>query len=130
MKKIEIDREEAQEGEVVQTFWDIKKIGGGLFVLAVLAIAGSYIFFPKGGSVPLTATLGASTENLTPTPALPSKEDVQGIVNDAQKTLSQITSDNLTSSQAAIQQVITSLQELQQKKNVMGAICSIMCKDK
>lgn len=127
MAKVNINRDDlksAEDGEVVETEWDWKRVGVGIFVLAVLFIVGSYIFFPKGSN---QATLGASTQNLSPTPALPNERDVQGIINSAKQTLSQLTSNNLTSSQAAIQKVITDLQQLQGSKSAVGAFCSLVC---
>ena len=99
-------------------------------VLIFLGITGAYIFLPNK-EVPASitrVTLGTSTKNSAPTPALPSKESVQSIVNSAQDALSKITSENITSSQAAIQKVITDLQQLQEKKDAVGVFCEVVCK--
>ena len=130
MADLKIDKSQAFDGETFEKVWDIKKIAVGALLLIILLIMGAYIFLPNK-EVPTNispATLGTSTRNLTPTPALPTKESVQTIVKSAQESLSQITSDNLTSSQAAIQKVIYDLQQLQEKKDAVGAICELVCK--
>jgi len=130
MADLKIDKSEAFDGETVEKVWDIKKIVIGGVVLILFLITGAYIFLPNKevpGSIS-PVTLGTSTRDLTPTPALPSKESVQTIVQSAQKSLSQITSDNITSSQAAIQKVIYDLQQLQEKKDAVGAFCEVVCK--
>ena len=132
------EREEAQEGEIVETHWDIKKIGIGLFVLAILFIFGSYLLKFLGNRASNTIqpreVLGISSEktnSLTPTPALPSKDDIQNVISNAQNTLSSLTSDNLTSSQAAIQKVIDDLQALKGGNGgAVGTFCKLVCSDK
>ena len=100
MAKIKIDKdEEVQEGEIVESHWDIKKILIGGFVLVTLFLFALIIFFPGKNAGRKAVTLGAQTsKELTPTPPLPDKEDVQNIIDSAKKTLSNITSDNLSSS--------------------------------
>ncbi|HVZ12368.1 MAG TPA: hypothetical protein VG965_05040 [Patescibacteria group bacterium] len=134
MPKLKIERdEEVQEGEIVETQWDFKKIAIGLVVLVVIFIGISYFFLPKSGEdTALTATLGASTssEDLSPTPPLPKKEDVQKVITNVRDTLSKITSDNITSSQAAIQKIITDLQGLQGKNGAAETFCKLVCNNK
>jgi hypothetical protein len=127
MASSKINKDNVLEGEIVQTEWDLKKIGAGLLVAALLFIAGAYILFPKGGSNFSTDTLGASI-NASPTPHLPNKEDVQNIIMNAKDALSEITADNLTSSQAAIQKVISDLQGLQGQSGAVGVFCNLVCK--
>lgn len=121
--------EEITEGEIVEKEWDIKKIGIGLFILVLLFIAGTYVIFPKGSDFQSPETLGAQTVNLSPTPPLPNKEDVQGVINNAQETLSKVSAENLTASQAAIQQVINDLQTLQGKNGAVHLLCNTLCRD-
>jgi len=127
MASSKINKDNVLEGEIVETEWNLKKIGAGLLAAALLSIAGAYILFPKSGSSLSKGTLGGST-SVSPTPTLPTKEDVQNVITNAKDTLSQITFDNLTSSQAAIQKVIRDLQELQGKSGAMGVICDLVCK--
>ena len=59
---------------------------------------------------------------------LPTKENIETIIHNAQETLSELTSENLTSSQAAIQKLIADLQKLQENKDAVGVICDLVCK--
>ncbi len=128
--RLKIDRdEEITEGEVVEKEWDIKKVGIGLFILVLLFIGATYVIFPKGSDFKSPETLGAMTVNLSPTPALPNKDDVQGVISNAQETLSKVSAENLTSSQAAIQQVINDLQTLQGKNGAVHLLCNTICRD-
>ena len=126
MASSRINKNNVLEGEVVETEWNLKKIGVGLLVAALLFIAGAYILFPKGSSSLSKDTLSGST-SVSPTPSLPTKEDVQNVITNARDTLSQITSDNLISSEAAIQKIISDLQGLQGKSGV-GVFCDLVCK--
>ena len=126
MASSKINKDNVLEGEIVETEWDLKKIGAGIFILALLFIAGSYLLLPKGGSDSGLGTLGAST-SFSPTSPLPNKEDVQNIIMNAKDALSEITADNLTSSQAAIQKVISDLQGLQGKSGAVGVFCNLVC---
>ncbi|HVT01311.1 MAG TPA: hypothetical protein VHE53_03720 [Patescibacteria group bacterium] len=132
---IKVD-DDVQDGEVVETQWDIKKIGIGLALLALMFIGASYVLFPVGGASnhPDKGVLGISAESDTKKqidpPPLPNSQDIQQVIDNAKDTLSGITSDNLVSSQAAIQQIITDLQVLQGKKDAKAAVCAMICGDK
>lgn len=129
MPKIRIDKEEAQEAEIVESVWDVKKIIGGLLILILLFIFGSYVYFPAGNEKKSASTLGVES-NLSPTPPLPKKEDIQNVITNAKEVLSQITAENITSSGAAVQQIISDLQGLQGKDGAVGLVCNLICKDK
>ncbi len=128
MPKLKIEKdEEVQEGEVVETHWDLKKILIGGFLLIVVLLIGAIVFFPGENRRP--QTLGATAQSSRPTPPLPDKQDVQKIIENAKSTFSQITSDNLTSSEAAIQKVISDLQSLQSGSgSAADVFCNLMCK--
>lgn len=129
-RRLKIDREEEiQEGEVVESEWDLKKIVGGFLILSLFFILGAYVFFPSNTNTQSASTFGVS-DSTTPTPPLPKKEDVQNIIVSAQDALSQITADNITSSEAAVQKIISDLQELQGKSGAVGLVCSLICKEK
>ena len=129
VRQEKINKEESIEGEIVQTHWDLRKIGIGLFIFAILFIIGAYIFFPSGGGQPenSSSTLGASTQSQTDTPPLPNKEDIQNVINNAQESLSKITADNVTSSDSAIQKIISDLEILRGNKSAKAAICNLVC---
>ena len=127
--------EKVQEGEIVETRWDLRKLAIGVVILILLFIAGAYIFLPNNQSASQndSGVLGISSNSSSSKkdiPPLPSKDDIQNIITNAQSSLSQITADNLTSSQAAIQQIITNLQEIQSSKSATNVFCDLVCKDK
>jgi len=126
-------KQEAIEGELVETQWDIKRIAIGAVIIIALLILGSYILFPSGVKDTLDKeTLSITSDNAREreAPSIPKKEDIETIIHSAQETLSAITSDNLTSSQAAIQKLITDLQKLKEDKGAAGILCDLVCKDK
>jgi hypothetical protein len=122
--------EDIQEGEIVESYWDVKKIAVGLVFLAIIIIAGSYLlkFFETNSSK--SNVLGVSENEVKDAPPLPDKDDIENIIENAKESLSEITSENLTSSQAAIQRIITDLKSLQGESGAVGVICSLMCKEK
>ncbi len=125
--RLKIDRDEdVQEGEIIETEWDIKKLAIGLVILILLIIVGSYIFFPSKESD--NQSLEASMHNLSPTPPLPNQKDVENVIDNARKTLSELTAKNLTSSEAAIQKVINDLEGLKGKNGAMNLFCNTICK--
>ena len=130
MKRIR-DEEEVQEGEIVQTHWDLRKIAVGLVVLIVLFIAGAYTLKLIGTTlIPANKQVLGVTDRPKEVPPLPDRQDVENIINNAKQTLSEITSDNLNASGGAIQKLIKDLESLQGKKGALGLFCSLACKDK
>lgn len=125
----EVEAEDVKE----ETHWDFKRLAVGVTILIVILGFGGLMLFTrvKNEIAQKGQTLGISSESKLSkkVPPLPSKDDIQGILKNAQKTLSEISSDNLTSSQAAIQKIITDLESLQQNKNARDFICNVMCKD-
>lgn len=126
---------EKLEAETVETRWDIKRIVIGILIAIALIILGSYMLFPpRGGRDSLNGgTLGiTSHEDKAGTGRkevlLPTKENIETVIHNAQETLSELTSENLTSSQAAIQKLIADLQKLQENKDTVGVICDLVCK--
>jgi len=129
-----IDKEEAQDGEVVESSWDLKKIGIGVVVLIIILIFGSYAFSFVGNKLSQgskLSVLGTSTTQASKeVPPLPSKKDFDRVVENAKNTLSQLTSDNVSTSDGTIQNLINDLQALQGKKGAVGAFCNLVCSNK
>lgn len=126
-------KQEAIEGELVETQWNIKRIIIGAVIVVALLILASYILFPSGVKDDQNKeALGITSGNADgrEVQSLPSKEDIETIIQSAQETLSAITSDNLTSSQAAIQRLIADFQKLQKDKGPAGILCDLVCKEK
>lgn len=131
MPKLKIEKdEEIQEGEVVESVWDFKKILIGSFLFLVIGLICLVVFFPgEQRRGPSTQTLGESTiKSSKPTPPLPNREDIEGIIDSAKNTLSGITSENMDSSASAIQKVISDLQALQGSGSAIDKFCDFMCK--
>lgn len=132
MKRLNIEKLEA---ETVETRWDIKRILIGLVIVAFLVSLGALMLFPNdqnkktgaGGTLGISSDTNQANKEL---PSLPIKEDIEKILVEAQNTLSQITSENLTSSQGAIQKLISDLEKLKEKNEPIDIICDLVCKDK
>lgn len=124
---------EAEKDFNTEEVWNIKRIGIALACLAVLLTIGGVFLFAalKGVTMGLRrGVLGASVNRAksNSTNQLP-KADVNKIILNAQETLSKLTSENLTSSQAAIGKLIQELQALQgSKKNAGEVFCEMVCK--
>lgn len=127
MASSKINKDNVLEGEIVETEWDLKKIGAGIFILALLFIIAFYLIPQRKGFDSGAGILGVSSSR-APTPPLPNKEDIQNVIMSAKDALSEITADNLTSSQAAIQKVISDLEALQGKSGAVGVFCNLVCK--
>lgn len=124
------------EGETIETKWDAKRIVIGLTVLAFLVSLGALVLFPNKKNYSGTVgggALGVSSDEGEPqkeVPSFPTKEDIEQILRETKTTISQITTENVTSSEAAIQKLITNLEVLQGKKDARDVICDLVCKDK
>jgi len=117
------------EGETVETRWDLKKIIIGVVILLVLGLLGVIMLTGIGrqSSVSDREALGVESKD-EDAPSLPTSENVERIIRETRETISNITSDNLTSSQAAIQKMISDLEILQGKKDAKDVICDLVCK--
>ena len=117
------------EGETVETRWDLKKIIIGVVILLVFGLLGAIMLTGIGrqSSVSDREALGVESKD-EDAPSLPTSEDVERIIRETRETISNITADNLTSSQAAIQKMISDLEILQGKKDAKDVICDLVCK--
>lgn len=128
-----------QEEEIIEK-WDWKRIAIGATVLTTLGVVGGYVVFKKTplsnlasvdkkGTLGVTSSGNAADNPSSNPPPLPSKDDINKIIDDVKNNISNITAENLTSSQAAIQTVIQDLQQLQNgKKTPIDELCSLVCK--
>lgn len=124
--------EERHDDEESQ--WSIKRVAIGVFCFVMLATIGIVLFFPvltQGLKISYEkAVLGASDKKIEQV-KLPDSGDIEKIIREAQKNLSQITPDNLTASDAALVKVIEDLQALRGgKKDATDVFCELVCKDK
>lgn len=125
-----IDREDGfQEGEFVEA-WSKKRIAiAGLVALLVFGFLGYNLITYTEKTIKNPPeelkVLGETTDDVK----LPTKKDVEGALDSAKETLQQITSDNITSSQAAIQQIIKDLEKVQgEDKQPIDVMCELVCK--
>ena len=124
------------EGDTVETRWDLKKLLIGVIILSVLGLLGAIMLtgLGKRSSISDRETLGVASEEGTrdnrEVPSLPSSGDVGRIIRETRETISNITSENLTSSQAAIQKMIQDLENLMEGKSTADVFCDLVCKDK
>jgi hypothetical protein len=131
-----IDKLKAFEGETVETRWDPKKIIIGVIVLAVFGMLGVMMLtgagrqLEKNRSETLGIEGGVNKSVEDKEPSLPNRADVERIIRETQETISNITAENLTSSQAEIQKMIQDLEMLQGKKDARAVFCDLVCKDK
>lgn len=129
MANTKIDNPKIFEGETIESRWDLKKIIIGVVILSMLGLLGAIMLtgIGKRGSVNDREALGITNEE---TPSLPTTADVERIIRETRETISSITADNLTSSQAAIQKMISDLEKLREGKSTADVFCDLVCKDK
>src|SRR3989344_2072682 len=106
MVNAKIDKPKIFEGEIVETRWDLKKIIIGVVILLVLGLLGVIMLTGIGrqSSVSDREALGVASEDA---PSFPASDDIERIIRETRKTISNITAENLISSQAAIQKMIS-----------------------
>lgn len=112
-----IDEPEAQ--------WSFKRIAIFTSIVGVLLFAIFYYFQLKSGEI-----LGESAENTDkngPQIQIPTKNDVDDILEDAQDNISNIDPNDIVSSQPQIQQAIDQLEKLTNKDNFKENFCSALC---
>lgn len=133
-KRINRD-EEFMDGEVVEV-WSKKKILIALVIFLVLG-AGGIILFGKVKNKAVQV-LGSASERFTSSSSsispqdvkLPSQEDATALLDQAKQELNNLTSENLSSSQAGgLQKVIEDLQNIKSGSgSPVGVFCDLVCK--
>lgn len=128
-----LEKEEGfAEGELVES-WSGKRVLVGLVVLLLFLGAGYFVFSRVGERV--TSVLGAKStpvqrvaQNNTEV-RLPNKEDADALLEKAKAELSSLTSEKVSSSPGALQDIIQDLQRVQSgKESPVGMICDLVCK--
>ncbi len=139
-----IDKEEGfQEGEIVDR-WSKKRVLIALAVLVALLLGGFFALTQMKkkadkilGVESNPQVVDGSSASNSSNPAnssngnvrLPTKQDADQLLEQAKKELNSLTADNLTSSQAALQKVISDLQKVQTgQESPLNAICNYVCK--
>lgn len=135
-----------EKKEDLEEAWDKKKLFVAAIVATIFLTGGIFFLGSKVKGVLVSPTskvnsikqkvLGSETKNkdgsqAPPEVRIPPQEEVQRIIKETQEILSKLTTENITSSQAAIQQIITNFQQLQGgKKDTKDVFCDLVCKDK
>lgn len=116
-----------QEGELVER-WSKIRILVGLTVLVFILGFGLFLFNKAGEKA--TQVLGIKDHaSNTSDIKLPTQEDANRLLDQAKDELNNLTAENLTSSQAAIQKIIRDLQSLQGgDKQTLDVVCELVCK--
>lgn len=128
MPRKNTDLGDFQEGELAEEVWSKKRILIGLLTLCF--VVGSLGYFGTGF---VTDALRSREVLGKQTPIqeieIPNQEEVNKILVNAKEELSQITSENITASESAIQKIIQDLERLQggdtDAKNI---VCGYVCR--
>lgn len=121
-----------QEGELVET-WSKPRIfvAAGIFIAVLCAGIYGYTVLAENHTQPSqdNSILGITDSSAPKKASLPTTEDISNILDQAKENLSQITTENIISSQAAIQKIIQDLQGLQNGSgSAVGVFCDLVCK--
>lgn len=124
------DEKEAVDGEIVDVVWSKKRMAIALGVVGTIllfGIVGLRYFWPNSNNARDVLSSQTSVEN-EPTPKIPTKKDIESVIQNAQESLKKITEENITSSQAAIQKVIQDLQSIQSgSQSSNNLFCQVVC---
>jgi hypothetical protein len=128
-RKKEISDEPVKEE--VALHWSKKRILIG-FIISI-ALMGVLYFGVSHALHKSMQKIALSEKNVTITPpanvSLPSQKDVNAIIQQAQKQITQLTPNNVASSQSTINVLISNLQKLQSgKESPKDAVCQLVCK--
>lgn len=115
------------EGQVVES-WSGKKILAACIVFLILGGIGFYVMQKAGKKA--ADVLGVSFKPVpTNEVKILTKEDAGRLLDQAKKELENLTADNLTASDAALQKIILDLQSIQKGNgNPVATFCNLVCK--
>lgn len=127
MRRKIIDPDERfQEGEIVESWSKVRVLTACIGVAIIAGLL--YVGFTKAQNKAARVLGIESSKVNTQDVHLPTQDDANQILENAKNQLNNLTSDNLTSSQAALQKIITDLQALQSGKgNATDMICHSIC---
>ena len=121
------DEEIDEKVKEVVAKWSLKRIGIAI-VLVFLAAASIYYYFSlKSYSTNNSAQVSEKKDK--PQIEIPSKDKVNTIIEDAQKSLEHIDTNDIVKSQPQIEKIIKDLQELTtSSRSAKDIVCSAVCK--
>lgn len=126
-KRAILKDEEFHEAEVVES-WSKARVFTALIVLTVLVGVGYFAFTKAKSKATHVLGVAASKSVGTSQVKLPTQDDAQRLLEQAKNEINNLTSDNLTASDGALQKVIEDLQSIQKGKgNPTDLICHTIC---
>lgn len=125
--KREILESEKKPAENDDIHWSKKRIVIFTSIIGIIIFAIFYFFQLRFGEV-----LGEKDEERNiggPQIEIPSKDDIDEILEDAEENISNINPEDIVSSQPQIQNAIEQLEKLTNKDNFKETFCSTVCSD-
>lgn len=131
-----IEREEGfMDGEVVES-WSKKKIGIALLIMLALGIGGVFLLGEAKNKVVQVLGVASGPRIIdksslpSQTIKLPTKEDAEKLLDQARQELNNLTSENVSASQAGgLQKVIADLQNIKSgSESAVSVFCDLVCK--
>ncbi len=122
----ETEEEIVKEAEVVMR-WSGKRIVVATFLCLILIAGGMYGIYRLGQNT--IKVLGTSTKNDHPKIQIPQQKNVEQIIDNAKKDLSNINAKNIVESQPQLKKVIEDLTHLTgSSSSARNLICDTLCK--
>lgn len=132
-KRIEEEKKEKRENKLedeIESRWSVKRIL--VFVLIIIAIIFFIFYFFQVRSS--SSVLGDSdmAEGIGDSPQIdiPSQNDINVILGEAEENIANIDPQDIVSSQPQIQATIEQLEKLVNKDNFKESLCSAICSEK
>lgn len=127
-RKIIDPDEKFQDGEIVES-WSKVRVLVASFAIILLLGAGYFAFTKAKTKATQVLGIESGPRSINTSDVhLPTQDDANRLLENAKQELNNLTSGNLTSSQAALQRIITDLQSLQNgKENPTDLICHTIC---
>ncbi len=131
-KKIELEDEEKVKSkkkivEEYESQWSLKRILIFLSILGVILFIIYYIFTARFGEVLGEKDIGSTS--IGPQIELPSKDNIDDILKDAEENVANIDANDIIGSQPQIQDAIKQLQKLTSEDGIKKAFCSSVCSE-
>ncbi len=120
------DEEIDEKVKEVVAKWSLKRIGIAIVLVFLAAASLFYYFSLKSYS---TNSEEVNEKKDKPQIEIPSKDKVNTIIEDAQKSLEHIDTNDIVKSQPQIEKIIKDLQELTtSSRSAKDIVCSAVCK--
>lgn len=113
-----------KDGEI-EARWSIKRIAIFSSIMAILLFGIFYYFQLKKGDV--LGETDMTSRIVGPQIDLPTRENIDEILENAERDISNINANDIISSQPQIQDVIKQLEKLTSGNNIKEVVCSAIC---